>query len=174
MNAEQTAPADNFSENPYGLYNMCGNVSEWVWDDCGEYPTEEQTDPVGSASGPLRVYHGSDWNDFAKNMRVAYRATLEQNKGSFHLGIRLVCNVDPGMGSVSGTGMQHTDRSEGANYWLHISRETEIRRILPKKSSVKQAQTPFEITLVNPYSSDDNTVLDEAQRDQNAQASQNL
>ena len=51
-----------------------------------------------------------------KNMRVAYRATLEQNKGSFHLGIRLVCNADPGMGSVSGTGMQHTDRSEGANY----------------------------------------------------------
>lgn len=46
-------------------------------------------------------------------MCVAYRATLEQNKGSFHLGIRLVCNADPGMGSVSGTGMQHTDRSEG-------------------------------------------------------------
>ena len=56
-------------------------VGEWVWDYYGEYPAEEQTDPAGPASGTLRVYRGGGWNDFAKNMRCAYRATLEQNKG---------------------------------------------------------------------------------------------
>ncbi len=62
---ETTVPIDSFSENPYGLYNMHGNVSEWVWDYYGEYPTDEQTDPAGPTSGTLRVYRGGDWNDFA-------------------------------------------------------------------------------------------------------------
>ena len=56
---------------------MYGNVSEWVWDYYGEYPAEEQVDPADPASGTLRVYRGGGWNDFAKNMRSAYRATLE-------------------------------------------------------------------------------------------------
>ncbi len=43
---------------------------------------------------------------FAKNMRCAYRATLEQNKGSFNIGVRLVRNAAPGTGSVSGAGAQ--------------------------------------------------------------------
>ena len=92
---ETTVSVDSFSENPYGLYNMYGNVSEWVWDYYGEYPTDEQTDPAGPAFGTLRVYRGGGRNDFAKNMRSAYRATLEQNKGSFNLGIRLVLNAAP-------------------------------------------------------------------------------
>lgn len=85
---------------------MHGNVGEWVWDYYGEYPAEEQTDPAGPASGTLRVYRGGGWNDFAKNMRCTYRATLEQNKGSFNIGVRLARNAAPGTGSVSGAGAQ--------------------------------------------------------------------
>ncbi|MGN0502957.1 MAG: formylglycine-generating enzyme family protein, partial [Ruminococcus sp.] len=94
---QTTVSVGSFSANSYGLYDMHGNVGEWVWDYYGEYPTEDQTDPVGPNSGTLRVYRGGGWNDFAKNMRCAYRATLEQNKGSFNIGIRLVRNA------VSGT-----------------------------------------------------------------------
>lgn len=45
---QTTVPVDSFSENSYGLYNMHGNVSEWVWDYYGEYPTDKQSDPTGS------------------------------------------------------------------------------------------------------------------------------
>lgn len=103
---QTTVAVGSFSENLYGLYDMHGNVGEWVWDYYGEYPIEEQTDPVGAESGTLRVYRGGGWNDFAKNMRSAYRATLEQNKGSFNIGIRLARNAAPGTGSVSGAGAQ--------------------------------------------------------------------
>lgn len=167
---QTTVPVNSFSENPYGLYNMHGNVGEWVWDYYGEYPADEQADPAGPTSGTLRVYRGGGWNDFAKNMRSAYRATLEQNKGSFNLGIRLVLNATPGAGSVSGTGAQHTGNSENKKILIAYFSWGGNTKGVAEEIQRQTGADLFEITLVNPYSSDYNTVLDEAQRDQNAQA----
>ena len=167
---QTTVPVDSFSENPYGLYNMHGNVGEWVWDYYGDYSADEQTNPSGPASGTLRVYRGGGWNDFAKNMRSAYRATLEQNKGSFNLGIRLVLNAAPGSGSVSGTGAQNTSvDGNGKILIAYFSWGGNTEGVAEEIQSQTGADL-FEITMVNPYSSDYNTVLDEAQRDQNEQA----
>ena len=167
---ETTVPVDSFSENPYGLYNMHGNVSEWVWDYYGDYPTDEQTDPAGPASGTLRVYRGGGWNDFAKNMRSAYRAALEQNNSSFNLGIRLVLNASPGAGSVSGSETQkESNNGQGKTLIAYFSWGGNTKGIAEEIQRQTGADL-FEITPVNPYSSDYNTVLDEAQRDQNAQA----
>lgn len=167
---ETTVPIDSFSENPYGLYNMHGNVSEWVWDYYGEYPTDSQTDPTGPDSGTLRVYRGGGWNDFAKNMRSAYRATLEQNKGSFNIGIRLVLNAAPGEGSVSGTGAQHNTNSDNGRILIAYFSWGGNTKGVAEEIQRQTGADLFEITLVNPYSTDYNTVLDEAQRDQNIQA----
>lgn len=167
---QTTVPVDSFSENPYGLYNMHGNVSEWVWDYYGEYPTDEQTDPAGPAAGTLRVYRGGGWNDFAKNMRSAYRATLEQNKGSFNIGIRLVLNAAPGSGSVSGVGTQNTSADANGKILIAYFSWGGNTRGVAEEIQRQTGADLFEITMVNPYSTDYNTVLDEAQRDQNAQA----
>ena len=167
---QTTVPVDSFSENPFGLYNMHGNVGEWVWDYYGAYPSGEQTDPAGPTSGTLRVYRGGGWNDFAKNMRSAYRATLEQNKGSFNLGIRLVRNAVAGSGSISGAGTQHTVASgDGKTLIAYFSWGGNTKGVAEEIRRQTGADL-FEITMVNPYSTDYNTVLDEAQRDQNAQA----
>ena len=167
---QTTVPVDSFSENPYGLYNMHGNVSEWVWDYYSEYSTEAQTDPAGPASGTLRVYRGGGWNDFAKNMRSAYRATLEQNKGSFNLGIRLVLNAAPSSGSISGAGAQNTSVDGNGKiliaYFSWGGNTEGVAEEIQRQTGVDL----FEITMVNPYSNDYNTVLDEAQRDQSVQA----
>lgn len=167
---QTTVPVDSFSENPYGLYNMHGNVSEWVWDYYGEYPTDEQTDPAGPTAGTLRVYRGGGWNDFAKNMRSAYRATLEQNKGSFNIGIRLVLNAAPGSGSVSGVGTQNTSADANGKILIAYFSWGGNTRGVAEEIQRQTGADLFEITMVNPYSTDYNTVLDEAQRDQNAQA----
>lgn len=167
---QTTVAVGSFSPNPLGLYDMHGNVGEWTWDIYGAYPEEEQTDPVGAATGTRRVYRGGGWNDFAKNMRCAYRAMMDQDKGSFNIGIRLVRNAHPGSGSVEGTGVHAGDSGTGSGILIaYFSWGGNTRGIAEEIQSQTGADL-FEITLVNPYSSDYNTVLDEAQRDQNEQA----
>ncbi|MCL1992312.1 MAG: formylglycine-generating enzyme family protein [Spirochaetes bacterium] len=49
--------------NPLGLYDIHGNVAEWVWDRAGDPPTSQaQTDPAGPDSGNNRVVRGGSWN----------------------------------------------------------------------------------------------------------------
>ncbi|MBC8532302.1 flavodoxin [Gehongia tenuis] len=166
---ETTVEVGSFAPNAYGLYDMHGNVSEWVWDYYGSYSTEEQTDPTGPETGSLRVYRGGGWNDFAKNMRSAYRATLEQDHGSFNIGIRLVRNAVAGSGSVSGSATSNNTSGDGNILIAYFSWGGNTQGVAEEIQSQTGADL-FEITMVNPYSDDYNTVLDEAQRDQNEQA----
>lgn len=166
---QTTVDVDSFSPNGWGLYNMHGNVSEWVWDYYGEYGTAEVSDPTGPETGTRRVYRGGAWNDFAKNMRSAYRATLPEDQGSFNIGIRLVRNAVNGTGSVTTIGADMQTAGNGNVLIAFFSWGGNTRGVAEEI----QAQTGadlFEIELVNPYSTDYNTVLDQAQHDQNIQA----
>ncbi len=167
---QTTVSVDSFSPNGYGLYNMHGNVSEWVWDTYGSYGADGETDPTGAESGNRKVYRGGGWNDFVKNMRSAYRATLEADAVSFNLGLRLVRGAVSGENGMVQSG-QTDKRTEGDGRILiaYFSWGGNTRGVAEEI----QAQTGadlFEITCVEPYSNDYNTVLEEAQRDQNAQA----
>lgn len=166
---QTTVDVRSFSPNQWGLYNMHGNVGEWVWDYYGAYSTGKQTDPSGAETGHLRVYRGGGWNDFAKNMRSAYRAALSEDKGSFNIGIRLVRNATDVMGSVASAGAENTDSADGKVLIAYFSWGGNTRGIAEEIQTQTGADL-FEIELVNPYSDDYNTVLDEAQRDQNKQA----
>ncbi|MGN1184277.1 MAG: flavodoxin, partial [Oliverpabstia sp.] len=170
---QTTVVVSSFSPNKWGLYNMHGNVGEWVWDYYGAYGTDEQTDPTGAETGTLRVYRGGGWNDFAKNMRSAYRATLAEDKGSFNIGIRLVRNASSGTGSVVSSDLQNTVNTDGKVLIAFFSWGGNTKGIAEEIQSQTGADL-FEIELVHPYSTDYNTVLDEAQRDQNEQARPDL
>lgn len=166
---ETTVAVGSFEPNGFGLYDMHGNVSEWVWDYYGAYPAEEQTDPTGPQTGALRVYRGGGWNDFAKNMRSAYRATLEPELSSFNIGIRLVRNAAAGSGTVSGAAVENAAGGDGNILIAYFSWGGNTQGIAEEIQRQTGADL-FEITMVHPYSDDYNTVLDEAQRDQNEQA----
>ena len=115
------------------------------------------------------MYRGGGWNDFAKNMRSAYRATLAEDKGSFNIGIRLVRNAVAGNGSVISAGTQYTGGDGSKVLIAFFSWGGNTKGIAEEIQSQTGADL-FEIELVHPYSNDYNTVLNEAQRDQNAQA----
>ena len=167
---ETTIAVGSFEPNAWGLFDMHGNVNEWCWDYYGAYDTETIDNPTGPASGTRHVYRGGGWNDFAKNMRSAYRAAGQEDLQSYNLGLRLVRNADGSRsGSVTaGEGALQTN-TEGKILIAYFSWGGNTRGIAEEIQSQIGADL-FEITPVHPYSTDYDTVLMEAQEDQHKQA----
>ena len=58
-------------QSPYGAFDMAGNVWEWTadWYDAGYYAHSPSNDPVGPASGTLKVMRGGCWVSGANSLR---------------------------------------------------------------------------------------------------------
>ena len=76
--------------NAWGLYDMHGNVWEWVWDWCGNY-AGDVTDPTGPASVSGRMVRGGGWADGALSLRSAYRYSYTPDSSYYLIGFRVVC-----------------------------------------------------------------------------------
>ena len=70
----KTVSVKSYPANPWGLYEMHGNVCEWCEDGYAEYPPQAVTDPRGvPASSSYRVLRGGSWSSTARLLRSAYR-----------------------------------------------------------------------------------------------------
>ena len=76
--------------NLWGLYDMHGNVAEWCQGKQRGYTAEAQIDPVGPASGPIRIVRGGSFGYPDKNTRSAWRGFYLESGSGTDVGARLL------------------------------------------------------------------------------------
>jgi formylglycine-generating enzyme required for sulfatase activity len=91
-NAEgKTHPVGKKEPNAWGLYDLHGNVFEWVedWYETTYYQRSPAQDPRGPSFGRDRVDRGGSWNHDAWNCRSARRGRLTPDAHASDTGFRL-------------------------------------------------------------------------------------
>ena len=95
---ERTAPVGSFKANRFGLYDMAGNVSEWV-EDCWHenYIGAPQDGSAWTHGGDCgrRVVRGGIWESYlARHYRSSYRHKSEVGSRDFRIGFRVARSLD--------------------------------------------------------------------------------
>ena len=105
-----TRPIGGKEANAWGLYDMSGNVKEWVGDAWhSDYYSDVATDPLGPDSNSNHIFRGGGWDSPAKYCRSAYRTATLSGDSNYAVGFRLVrtlhptsCDPDPCYGNSNG------------------------------------------------------------------------
>lgn len=86
------APPGKFSANPYGLYDMAGNLAEWThdWMDENYYRISPKDNPPGSHPTTAKVVRGGSWESTAGFLRSSNRAAYWAKMRNNAIGFRCV------------------------------------------------------------------------------------
>jgi len=90
--SDSTKVVGSYPPNAFGLYDMTGNVCEWVQDRYQDtyYMTSSERNPEGPESGRFRVIRGGGWHTGPGCVRVFHRNALPSNWQDINVGFRCV------------------------------------------------------------------------------------
>lgn len=95
---KKTAPVGSFKRNAFGLFDMHGNVSEWVedsWHDTYNDAPSDSSAWLSDDPNADRVVRGGSWFSGARSVRSAYRFRYEPGFRHFNLGFRCAGVQEP-------------------------------------------------------------------------------
>ena len=87
------APVGRFRPNDFGLYDMNGNLFEWVSDWYGEYSGEKLVDPHGPLTGSKRIRRGGSWESGSKACSSTARSDVKPDWKREDTGFRIVREI---------------------------------------------------------------------------------
>lgn len=94
------APPGSFEtgRSPYGIYDMTGNVAEWVADSYDEhyYQKAPYRDPKGPEAVDLKVVRGGSWRETEHNARLSKRFAAKHWRTDITIGFRCASDVEGG------------------------------------------------------------------------------
>jgi len=103
----ETTDVGQYSANPWGFFDMHGNVWEWTADWSGPYSSNAKIDPTGPSSGTARINRGGSYHNSASDITSAKRHdNLPTGRGN-NIGFRLAfmpvkkTSIDPASGLVA-------------------------------------------------------------------------
>jgi len=98
---DSTAPVGSFAANPWGLYDMAGNVGVWTQDCSSDDYAQTPTDGSAWLGGDKadsncknRIVRGGSWSDPAENMGSAFRDSNMPDYHYMNIGFRLVRELE--------------------------------------------------------------------------------
>jgi formylglycine-generating enzyme required for sulfatase activity len=93
----KTLPVDSGPPNPFGLYNMLGNVRQWTQDCWNAAPAALASNgaPVLSGDCSARATRGGSWADDPAKLRAAARDYESVDEGSERIGFRVARDLEP-------------------------------------------------------------------------------
>jgi uncharacterized protein (TIGR02996 family) len=93
---DRTCEVGRYAPNAFGLYDLHGNVDEWVNDyyQDGYYRESQWQDPQGPASGSRRVVRGGSWGGQGEDCRAAVRIGYAEDTESDRIGLRVAMTIE--------------------------------------------------------------------------------
>ena len=93
----RTVPVDSFQPNPWGLYQVHGNVREWTQDCYNDRYVGAPTDGTPWTSGDCRrrVLRGGSWFNLPGSLRAAFRNWYSTDLRNYSFGFRLGRTLTP-------------------------------------------------------------------------------
>jgi formylglycine-generating enzyme required for sulfatase activity len=89
-----TSEVGSFAANAFGLYDVSGNVFEWVQDVYGLLGPAPDRDPTGPPNGQFRVARGGGWATKPEGVRSAFRFREDPSLRFSGMGFRVVLQID--------------------------------------------------------------------------------
>ena len=93
--SDKSISVGSYPPNDYGIYDMSGNVWEWVLDWMAPYPESELLiNPIGPSKGIMKVRRGGAYSDDVKAMTTGYRDWSHPSSRFFSdIGFRCALNI---------------------------------------------------------------------------------
>jgi len=94
-----TSPVMSYlaGKSPYGIYDMAGNVWEWIadWHQVGYYASSPYENPTGPTGGDRKGMRGGSWFNGVDGVRTVVRSSRKPNDHLYSIGFRCVIDVTP-------------------------------------------------------------------------------